>query len=144
MTGSPDALRTVLRAEHAAIWVAGLAEAFATESRVRSAIAEALAAHQSNRDAADRILRRTGDRPPVAEPAYSPAEPVEDQDSAIRMLIISEQDCQVGWRSVLETSGDPVVRRTALDAMTVAAVRATRWRLTLGEQPAAEAFPGVP
>lgn len=139
-----DALRAVVGAEHAAIWVYGLAAAFVQESRVRSAADEALAHHRTRRDAAERVLRDSGQQPPAAQPAYTAPQPVTDQKSAIGLLITAENDCQIGWRSVLENTNDPGLRRSALDGLIAAATRAARWRLTTGEQPAAQAFPGKP
>ncbi|MFC7340726.1 DUF4439 domain-containing protein [Saccharopolyspora griseoalba] len=138
------ALRTAIGAENAAIWVCGLARAFAGESRVREAIDEATAAHEETRDSAAEAMRAAGAKPPVAEPAYDVGEPVSDQRGAIGLLIRAETDCQVGWRAVLEAAADAGLRRTALEALTTAATRATRWRLTTGEEPAAENFPGAP
>jgi hypothetical protein len=137
------ALRTILGAEHAAVWVYGLASAFG-EGRVRSAIDEAMGEHRARRDAAEQVLRSSGQNPPAAQPAYSLPQPVTDQKSAIRALITAENDCQVGWRSVLETTPDAGIRRTALDGLTTSAARATRWRITIGEHPSAQAFPGQP
>jgi hypothetical protein len=138
------ALRDALGAEHAAVWVYGLAGAYVQESRVQSAIDEALGHHRNRRDAAERSLRDAGQEPPSAQPGYAPPEPINDQKSAIRMLVTAENDCQIGWRAVLENSDDPTLRRGALDGLTAAATRAARWRLTIGEQPAAQPFPGSP
>lgn len=138
------ALRRAVRAEHAAVWVHGLAGAFVSEPRVASAIGEAAENHRRLREAGERLLREAGITPPLAEPAYSVPQPVTDQDSAIRLLITTEHDCAVGWRSVLETAEVPEARRDALDALTTASTRATRWRITIGEQPAAPPFPGRP
>ncbi len=138
------ALRDVLGAEYTAIWVYELATAFAAESRVRTAIDQAVAEHRARRDTARRLLRDAGVDPPAAEPAYSVRQPVTDQASAIRLLITAESDCAVGWRAALEACSAPQVRSSSLDGLTVAATRATRWRITIGEEPAALAFPGVP
>lgn len=138
------ALRTAVGAEHAAIWVYGLAAAFASESRASSAISEAMRDHEKQRDNAQRLARQLGVTPPVAEAAYFAPESVTDQNSAIRMLITAEDDCQIGWRSVLENTEAPGLRHNALAGMTVSAARATRWRITIDEQPAASAFPGRP
>ncbi|CAM05113.1 uncharacterized protein DUF4439 [Saccharopolyspora erythraea NRRL 2338] len=138
------ALRSALGAEHAAVWVYGLASAFVSESRVRSALDEAMSAHRAQRDEADKLVRDSGQTPPAAQPAYDVGQSLSDQTSAIRVLAKVEHDCQVGWRSVLENSEDPGLRRTALNGLTTAATRATRWRLTIGERPAAPEFPGQP
>lgn len=141
---SAQSLRSALEAEHAALWVYSLASAFIKEPRVSSAAEEAVDKHTEHRDAAERTLRDAGITPPAGEPAYSLPQQLTDQNSAIRVLVASETDCQIGWRAVLENTEDARLRRTALDALTTASTRATRWRLTVGEQPAAPAFPGKP
>ncbi|GAB2667476.1 hypothetical protein GCM10027271_28830 [Saccharopolyspora gloriosae] len=142
------ALAAALRAEHAAVWTYELVTAFVSRPQVRSAVAEATGVHEGHRDEAQRLIRATGATPPAASPAYSLPQPMTDEGSAIAVLIIAEQECQVGWRSVLENTEpdgpDPAVRRTALTALTTAATRATRWRITAGRTPAAEAQPGKP
>jgi hypothetical protein len=60
------------------------------------------------------------------------------------VLVVAEADTAVGWRAVLERTDDAALRRAALEALTVAAVRATRWRRAAGQAPAAPAFPGQP
>lgn len=138
------ALRQALGAEYTAIWVYELTTAFATEDRVSSAIREAADAHRARRDAAQRLLRDAGTEPPPAEPAYRVQQPVTDQESAIRLLITAEDDCAVGWRAALEACDVRQVRDSSLDGLTTAATRATRWRITIGEQPPTVALPGVP
>lgn len=139
-----QALRRAVGAEHAAVWVCGLARALAGQSRVRDLIDETTGAHRAARDTAEAVLRQAGRKPPVAQPAYDVGQPVDDQDSAIEVLIRAETDCETGWRAVLEATEDPNLRRTALNALTGAATRATRWRLTIGAEPAVENFPGRP
>lgn len=138
------ALRDALGAEYAAAWVYDLTTAFVSEDRVRSAVREAVASHRGRRDAARRLLRDAGVEPPPPDAAYRVPRQVTDQDSAIRLLITTEEDCAVGWRAVLEAGDSQRVRRSALDGLTTAATRATRWRITVGEQPPTPAFPGVP
>ncbi|GAA2782824.1 ferritin-like domain-containing protein [Saccharopolyspora taberi] len=138
-----EALRAALGAEHAAIWTYGLAGAFADKPRVREAIEDAMNTHRGHRDGADRLIRAAGQTPPAAQPAYD-AGTLTDEKSAVQLLIKVENDCQIGWRSVLENTEDPELRRTALDGLTTSATRATRWRLTIGQHPAAPEFPGKP
>ncbi|MEV0702339.1 ferritin-like domain-containing protein [Saccharopolyspora sp. NPDC050389] len=141
-----NALRSALSAEHAAVWVYGLASAFVSEPRVRSAIGDAMEQHRRLRDTAERVIREAQQTPPAAQPAYDIGEPVGDQKAAIGLLVKAESDCEIGWRSVLENTSaeEAALRGTALDGLTTAAVRATRWRLTIGTQPAAKPFPGQP
>lgn len=137
-------LRSALGAEHAAVWVYGLATAYGTSPRIESAINEGMNEHRAHRDTAERLLQDAGQVPPATQTAYSLPVAVTDQTSAMQALVTAEKDCQVGWRSVLETTVDAGLRRTALDALTVSAIRATRWRITMNVQPAAQAFPGQP
>jgi hypothetical protein len=138
------ALRSALGAEHAAVWVYGLADAYCTDPRVVTAINQAMLEHTGNRGAAELALQNAGVLPPPTEAAYTPPHPIIDQTSAIQALIAAETDCQVGWRSVMEATEDTGIRRTGLSALTTSAVRATRWRITIGVQPSAQAFPGQP
>ncbi len=139
-----EALRRTLKAEHAAVWLYGLARAHVTDRSVSEGVDEAFDEHERMRDAADRTLRgAVGNAPPPAL-AYNAGEDVNDQTSAIRAVLLAERDCQVGWRSVLENTDSPDLRRTALNGLTTAATRSTRWRLTLDRSPAAPEFPGQP
>ncbi|SDK06049.1 protein of unknown function [Actinopolyspora mzabensis] len=139
---SEQAARKALEAEHAAVWLYGLATAFTEEPKVRSEVDEAAATHREHRDRARRLLRAAGAAPPSAEPAYRPPKAVTDQNSALRALLAAEQDCSVGWLAVLERSESRQLSELALTCLTEAATRATRWRLRLGIEPSAPAFPG--
>jgi len=140
---SVDAVQSALGAEHAALWVYGLVSAFLPDA-FNAAVAEGTTAHRARRDATERLLADSGQTPRPAEPAYVPPQPVKDQKSALAVLVVAEADTTVGWRAVLERTDDANLRRTALEALTVAAVRATRWRRAAGEVPATPAFPGQP
>lgn len=137
------ALSNALDAEHAALWVYGLASAYATEKRVNSAVSDAIDEHTTQRGEAERAMRGAGLTPPAAQPAYSTPQPVTEQQSAIQAVLTAENDCQIGWRSVLENSEDRHLREVALQGLTTSATRATRWRITI-DKPGAEAFPGQP
>jgi rubrerythrin len=137
-------LRNALGAEHAAVWAYGLASAYTNQPRVASAIDEGTNEHREHRDTAEGALQDAGQVPPATQVAYALPSGVTDQTSAIQALVTAEKDCQVGWRSVLETTDDTALRHIALDALTVSATRATRWRITIGTRPATEAFPGQP
>lgn len=138
-----DILQSALAAEHAAVWAYGLAGAFLADALAEQ-LAEAAAAHRARRDATERVLLDSGARPVPAEPGYLPPEPVTDAGSALRLAITVETDTARAWRSVIERSpAEPGLRNAALDALTGAAVRATRWRMVAGDLPATEAFPGT-
>ncbi|MFL6149062.1 MAG: ferritin-like domain-containing protein [Pseudonocardiaceae bacterium] len=138
------ALQGALGAEHAAVWVYGLVGAFLPDALSRR-LDEAGIAHQARRDATQRILIDAGATPVPPEPGYLTPEPVTDAASALRLAITAETDAAAAWRSVVERSpADADLRGTALEALTDAAVRATRWRATVGATPLTVPFPGAP
>ncbi len=138
------ALQGALRAEHAAMWAYGVAGAFVPRG-LAGRLDEALTAHQARRDATERALIDAGVAPVAPEPGYLTPEPVTDAASALRLLITAENDAAAAWRSVVERGpAEPSLRGSALEALTTAAVRATRWRATAGTAPVTVPFPGVP
>ena len=138
------ALQGALGAEHAAVWVYGTVAAFVPGALSRR-LDEAATAHQARRDATQRILIDAGAAPVPPEPGYLTPEPVTDAASALRLAITAETDAAAAWRSVVERSpADADLRGTALEALTDAAVRATRWRATVGATPLTVPFPGAP
>ncbi|MCE6993694.1 ferritin-like domain-containing protein [Saccharothrix sp. S26] len=140
---SVDAVQDALAAEHAAVWTYGLVSAFITVPQQSAAVADGATAHRARRDATERWLRDAGatPRPPAA--AYLPPQPVDSAASAIAALITVETDACAAWRGVLERTGDAALRTSAFDALTVAAVRATRWRKVAGVAPTSIALPGM-
>lgn len=139
-----DALQRALAAEHAAVWAYGLAGAFLV-GKPAAQLTEAAAAHQTRRDSAERLLTDAGAQPVQAEPGYLTPEPVTDSTSALRLVLTAETDAAAAWRSVIEVGpAEPVLRGTALDALTAAAVQATHWRVVAGSEPATVPFPGAP
>ncbi|MGB6162601.1 MAG: ferritin-like domain-containing protein [Pseudonocardiaceae bacterium] len=149
-----DALQGALAAEHAAIWAYGVVAAF-VPGALDGQLEEAASAHQARRDATERILIDAGAPPVPPEPGYLIPEPVTDATSALRLAITAETDAAAAWRSVVELSpaelspaerspADPGLRGAALDALTEAAVRATRWRATASVSPLTVPFPGAP
>jgi hypothetical protein len=137
------AVQQALGAEHAAVWVYGLVSAFLPAAFDR-AVQDGMTAHRARRDATERLLAAAGATPVPAEPAYLPPKPVTDQASALALLVTAESDTTVAWRAVLERTDDPSVRQSSLEALTSAAVRATRWRKAAGQQPATVPMPGLP
>jgi Domain of unknown function (DUF4439) len=139
-----EALQSALAVEHAAVWAYGVVGAFMPDG-LNDRLGEATTAHQSRRDACERMLIDAGAQPVPAEPGYLTPEPVTDASSAIRLAITAETDATAAWRSVVERSpADPDLRAAALDALTEAAVRAARWRATAGASPLTVPFPGAP
>ncbi|MGH8571978.1 MAG: DUF4439 domain-containing protein, partial [Gammaproteobacteria bacterium] len=64
-----DALQAALAAEHAAVWVYGLAGAFVPDE-LSGQLHEAAGAHQARRDATERTLIDADTQPVPAEPGY--------------------------------------------------------------------------
>lgn len=138
-----DAVQAALGAEHAAVWCCGLAAAFLPPDDA-AALAETADGHRARRDATERTLTDLGAVPRAAEAAYLAPAPVLDAPSARALLVAAEADCAAAWRYALEV-GEPgsAARTTALDGLTAAAVRGTRWRAAAGGATPTEAFPGT-
>ncbi|MFE2757592.1 ferritin-like domain-containing protein [Actinosynnema sp. NPDC059335] len=140
---SVDAVQGALAAEHAAVWTYGLVSAFITGPQQAAAVADGANAHRARRDVTERWLRDAGATPRPPAPAYLPPQPVDSAASAIAALITVETDACAAWRGVLERTDDGALRTSALDALTVSAVRATRWRKAAGVTPTSITFPGA-
>ncbi|MBP2477164.1 hypothetical protein JOF53_006036 [Crossiella equi] len=137
------AVQRALAAEHAADWAYGLATAFVRDT-LQNAVRDGATAHRARRDATERLVRDSGATPVSAEPGYAPPQPVTDQASAITLLVTAETDTAAAWRAVLERTEDQSLRRSGLEALTTAAIRATRWRKAGGANPLTVPFPGQP
>jgi len=137
-----EELAAALAAEHAAIFAYGpigvrLSGANADQARA------AEAAHRGRRDALVLALTENGATPPAAAPAYALPFPVTETAGALRLAVEIEERTAAVWRAALPaTEGDQ--RARALDGLTDAAVRATRWRRAAGVTPNTVPFPGRP
>lgn len=138
---SVDAVQTALGTEHAALWTYGLVSAFLGDQA--AAVAEGSTAHRARRDVTERWLRDHGATPNPPAAAYLPPGSVSDGPSAIAALVAVEQDTCAAWKGLLERTDDKDLRTSALESLTAAAVRATRWRKIAGTTPASIAMPGV-
>jgi hypothetical protein len=136
-----DALQQALAAEHAAIWAYGLAGAFLPPAS-DPALAKGTEAHTARRDATATLVKKAGVTPKSAEPGYTTPQPLTNQSSAFALLTAAETDVVSAWRSVLEHTSDTAIRKTALDALTDAAIRSMSWRQSAGQTPATPALPG--
>ncbi|WP_214407553.1 ferritin-like domain-containing protein [Pseudonocardia lacus] len=136
-----DGLQDALATEHAALWCYSLAAAFLTGPAAEQANKDARD-HLRLRGAVERTLSRLGAPAVSAQPAYATPEPVVDADSAAGLLRVAETDALAAWRSLLERSTDPRVRRPALEALTDGTLRCARWRVVTGTPPAIPPFPG--
>ncbi|NIH81290.1 ferritin-like domain-containing protein [Amycolatopsis viridis] len=136
-------VQRALSAEHAALWIYGLVNAF-LPGNYQVSVAEGIAEHHDRRDACVRMLAGVGVEPQPAEPAYITPKPVTDPTSAKSVVGIAEADAATAWRGVLEQTDDAGLRSVALNALIGSARRGTRWREAAGEQPVAIVLPGAP
>ncbi|GGC60539.1 ferritin-like domain-containing protein [Hoyosella rhizosphaerae] len=141
-TTGPEALAYALDREHAAVFLYGAIAAFIRNDQ-RNSVSLALAAHRSRRDAIVDLIAESNHPPVVPAPAYHTSFPVNSDASALDAALVVETDCAAAWRAVVERTAVREVRATAVDALSDASVRATRWRLVLDQSPATEAFPGT-
>ena len=140
-TGQVQALQTGLAAEHAVIWGYGVVGAHAGDALLAK-VRDADDAHRTVRDDAIALVARYGGTPVATDPEYALPFPVTDRASALRLAVHLEEGAAAAWRYAVAATDDVDVRRTALVALSDAAVRATRWRLALPTTPATVAFPG--
>jgi hypothetical protein len=137
-----EALGAALAGEHAAIYGYGVVGAHLTGGLLTQG-RQAEAVHRNRRDTLLEALSAAGATPPAADPVYALPFPVTDQASAVRLAGQIEERTGALWRAVLP-AGSADQRRTALDALTDAALRAARWRRAAGQQPGTVALPGAP
>lgn len=136
-----DALQDVLATEHAALWCYSLAVAFLGGAQLDRARTDSRD-HLELRGAMERTLSRLGVPAVSAQPAYATPAPVTDAKSAAALLEVAESDTMAAWRSLLERTTDQGVRRSALQALTDATLRGSRWRVVTAHPPAIPIFPG--
>ena len=136
------AVQAALGAEHAALWVYGLVSAFLPDS-FNAPVAEGTTAHRARRDATERLLADAGETPRPGRAGLRAAAAGDRPEVGAR----GAGGRGVGhrrsaWRAVLERTDDQNLRRAALEALTTAAVRATRWRRAAGQNPGRAGVPG--
>jgi len=134
------ALQNALAAEHALVWVYGLATAFVPGADVTAGLTE----HTARRDSLERMLTDGGAIPQPAAAGYATPQPVSSRATAMTALAVAESEAELAWRAVLENTDDADLRTTALSCLTDSAVRQTRWRRVSGQSPASVAMPGQP
>jgi hypothetical protein len=135
-------LAAALAAEHAAIYAYGPIGARLTGDAAKQA-REAEAAHRRRRDSLVLLLTTRGDEVPGAAAGYELPFPVTDEASALRLAVQVEERTAAVWRAALPAT-EGAERTRALDGLTDAAIRATRWRRRAGIAPATVPFPGRP
>ena len=139
--GQVGALQTALAAEHAVVWGYGVVGGRADDALL-PAVRAADSAHRARRDGTAALVHEYGGDPVVTEPSYALPFPVPDRRAALRLAVHLEEGAAAAWRYAVAATDDVDVRRTALTALSDAAVRATRWRMALPTTPATVAFPG--
>ena len=140
-SGQVPALQAGLAAEHAVVWGYGVVGAHVGDALLAQ-VRDADDAHRTLRDDTIALVARYGGTPVATEPEYALPFPVTNRVSALRLAVHLEEGAAAAWRYAVAATDDVQVRRTALVALTDAAVRATRWRLALPTAPATVAFPG--
>lgn len=159
-----------LAAEYAAIYAYGPIGVRLTAAAERSAARAAEAAHRDRRDALILRLAELAAPATPAPAGYALPFPVTDRASALKLAVHIEDRVAAAWRAVLPAApagpapagpapagaapsstaaagngpaeaagGDRV---TAMNALTDAAVQATRWRRLAGVNPITVVFPG--
>jgi Domain of unknown function (DUF4439) len=140
-TGQVPALQAALAAEHAVVWGYSVVGARAGDTLLAQ-VRAADDAHRTRRDATVTLIGTYGGDPVPTESSYALPFPVTDRRTALRLAVHLEEGAAAAWRYAVAATDDVRVRRTALTALTDAAVRATRWRLLVPATPATVAFPG--
>lgn len=131
-----SALQTALGNEHAAVYGYGVLAVHLTGAQ-RDAARNAYDTHRARRDVLIGLIEAQGDKPVAAAPAYTIPFPVTSAADAARLAAQLEERLGASYADVVQaTSGD--TRRTGLEWLTDAAVRAVRWRGS------SVAFPGLP
>jgi Domain of unknown function (DUF4439) len=132
-----EPLGVALAAEVAAIYAYGVLGVHLTGGE-RTAARAAEEVHRQRRD------QLVGAVPSAALPAaYALPFPVTGRASALRLAVQVEDAVCQAWRPVLPAA-PPGGRAAALDALTDAAVWATRWRRLARVGPLTMPFPGLP
>ncbi|GAB3125938.1 ferritin-like domain-containing protein [Tsukamurella serpentis] len=142
MSPSREALSAAIAAEHSAVYLYGLVEAYAAPAR-RAEISKYSAEHRAQREALSAALTAAGGQIPPAAPAYTPPEPVLDPVTAARVATAIEDDTAAAHRALLVRGDADPVRNLGVTGLSGAAVRGARWRLALGQPATATAFPGI-
>ena len=143
MTDAVAAMQDALAAEHAVIFGYAVAGAHLSGADLAAARA-ADTAHRDRRDALATAVRARGADPVAPEPAYRLPFPVTARPAALRLAGTLEDGAAAAWRYLVAAADTQDLRRTAVAALTDAAVRATIWRRGYDPAHATVPFPGLP
>ncbi|MFF7459182.1 ferritin-like domain-containing protein [Kitasatospora sp. NPDC008115] len=137
-TGEPATpFQDALSAEHAAIYGYGVVGARLPDDQQRTDARTALAAHQSRRDAWQRLITAAGATPTAAAPGYQLPFPVTDAPTATRLAAHLETRLTTVYADLVAAVPAPQ-RPLAADALRESALRAHHWGAT------PTPFPGFP
>jgi hypothetical protein len=143
VTDAVGAMQGALAAEHAVIFGYAVAGAHLSGADL-AAVRAADTAHRDRRDALAAAVRARGADPVTAEPGYRLPFAVTGRPAALRLAGTLEDGTAAAWRYLVAAADRADLRRTAVAALTDAAVRATRWRRGYDPAHAAVPFPGQP
>lgn len=122
-----SALQAALSVAHQAVYGYGLAAAHLSGPRYIAALA-ALADAKARRDRLADLLRRRGQIPTPAAPAYLPARPVTNAASSVALCLELEHAAEgAAWDLVAASSPGDAVRTLGVKWLGAAAVRAAKW-----------------
>ena len=135
-----SALAELLSAEHQAIWAYGVIGAHLDEERRTTA----LAAYDAHRLLRDSLLARMRSRGlPTPGPALAYEMTVTTPGSAVQQAILLEDGLTARWHDLVASTENRDLRALAVRALSDAAVRATRWRISARVRPATVPLPGT-
>jgi hypothetical protein len=134
--GLTSVLQTALAGEHAAVYGYGVLAVRLTKAQ-RNAAQNAYDTHRARRDVLINLIEGASADPVAAAPAYALPFPVVTASDAVKLAAQLEERLGAAYADIVQAAtGD--TRRTGLEWLTDAAVRAVRWRGT------SVAFPGLP
>lgn len=136
-----EQLSAALAAEEAAIYAYGPVGVHLDAEGERSAARATETAHRNRRDALVSRLAALSASTAPAPAGYALPFPVTDRETALKLAIAIEDAVAATWRAALAVTQD-ADRAMSVDALTDAAVRATRWRRLAAVTPVTVPFPG--
>lgn len=135
-SGLTSALQTALAGEHAAVYGYGVLAVRLTKAQ-RNAAQNAYDTHRARRDVLIGLIEGASADPVAAAPAYALPFPVVTAADAVKLAAQLEERLGAAYADIVQAA-ESDTRRTGLEWLTDAAVRAVRWRGT------SVAFPGLP
>ena len=134
-----DLLRTLVEAEHAAIYGYGVLGGRLADP-LRTLAREADDAHRTRRDQLIALLRERRSAVPATQAAYDVA--VARPSEALALAVRLEEGLGQRWRDLVGGTDDRGLRALGVAGLTDTAVRAARWRRAQGRVSGTVALPG--